>query len=221
MAQKRKPHVVCFAATKGGVGKTTLSTAAAVNAAATGAKVCMIDADQQLSLSRWWELRGMGDNPRLCEIDASREGIELLIAEGFDWVVIDTPPAIINTIEDAIASSDFVVIPVRASALDILAIDQVVELCKRHGKPFAFVLNQVHHQWTKLADSAASCLSEVGPVLKTRIGLRKAYITAMTVGKTGPEVEREKTAHGEIEAMWNEIVALVTVAAKPRARARA
>lgn len=218
-AAKSGLNVVCFAATKGGVGKTTLATAVAVKAARDGNKVCMIDADMQMSLSHWYELRKDKDNPRLHEIDASREGIELLVAEGWDWVVIDTPPAVVNTIEDAIAAADVVVIPAKTSALDVLAIDQVVELCKRHDKPFWFVLNQVHHQWQKLADSSEAYLRNVGPVLSTRIGLRKAYVSAMTVGKSGPEIDKDGTATAEIEALWQEIRQLVAKRNKATVRA--
>lgn len=219
MAPKHRLNVVCFAATKGGVGKSTLSAAVAVKASSLGLKVAMLDADPQVSLSRWWELRGMSDNPKLCDVDASREAIELLIAEGWDYVVIDTPPALVNTIEDAIAAADVVIIPVRASALDLLAVDQVVEMCKQHDKPFAFVLNAIHHQWKALADSADACLSQVGPVFKTRIGLRKAYVSAMTLGKSGPEIERDTAAADEIDALWAEIKALVNKASRAKVRA--
>lgn len=204
-------NIVCFAATKGGVGKTTLATAIAVKAASEGARVCMIDADQQLSLSRWWELRGMSDNPKMLDVDASMEGIGLIAADGWDLVVIDTPPAIINTIEDAIASADLVVIPARPSVLDVMAVEQVTDLCDRHGKPYAYVLNGVHHQWGKLADSAAQYLQQCGPVFKTRIGLRKSYVTAMTLGQGATE-QKDASATAEIDALWGEICAAIAKA---------
>ena len=71
-------HVVTLAGTKGGTGKTTLGSALAVRAAEDSGKVALIDLDPQESLSSWWTRRGETKNPKLFEIDATTEAIELL-----------------------------------------------------------------------------------------------------------------------------------------------
>lgn len=214
---KQKPmRVIVLAATKGGVGKTTLSAALAVRASQESKRVALIDADPQNSLERWWELRGEPDNPQIMSVGCSAEGIGLLLAEGWEWVIVDTPPGLVTTIGEAISQADFVLIPTRASAVDVEAIDHVVELCESYEKPFAFILNAVEPNW-KLTKTASEFLSEIGPVLDQQIAYRRAYIAAMTAGKSGPEVERGESSAQEIDAVWAAIKKRVAKAAKARA----
>lgn len=202
-------RVVALAATKGGVGKTTLASALAVRAAADGAKVALLDTDPQASLARWHELRGNPANPRIVEVDAAREAMALLMAQRWEWVFIDTPPAMLDKVENAISLADFVLIPSKPSALDVEAVRDVVEICREHDKPFAFVLNQVPSPPGRLTEGAQRYLEADGPVLATRIVNRKPYMAAMTLGKSGPELKDGKAAAEEIDALWNEMKALV------------
>lgn len=208
-------RVVTLAATKGGVGKTTLASVLGVRAAKNGARVALIDTDPQCSLFRWWELRGQPTNPKLIEVDASIEALEMLMSEGWDWVFIDTPPGSIDRIEHAVFSSTFVLIPSKTSAIDVEAVDDVVDLCNEYGKPFAFVLNQVQAGWQKMADESAKYLSHYGPVLKTRIASRKPYVAAMTIGKSGPEMDRRGSTQ-EVDALWTELSRKISKASKVR-----
>ena len=218
MVKARKLHIVCLAASKGGVGKSTLTTALAVRAAQDGHRVCLIDADAQLSLTRWHELRKAKESITLASVDATPEGVGLLAAD-YDWVFVDTPPAIIDVIENAISTADAVLIPSRASAVDVLAMDDVAYLCEKQGKPFAFVLNAVVAQWGNISDAAAGYLRKIGPVLETRVAMRKPYVSAMTTGRSGAELDR--AAAREIDALWLEVQAFVAGAAKKgRARVR-
>ena len=150
MAVVRKVGVpmrtVVLAASKGGVGKTTLAAALAVRAAEESGNVALIDLDPQGSLGRWWELRGEPDNPRLVtNVETLAPAIATLRTMGIGWLFIDTPPAIIGTIEPAIRAADVVLVPVKASPLDIEAVDPVVQLCVRRGRPFAFVMSMVEY----------------------------------------------------------------------------
>ena len=154
MARKQPMRVVALAGTKGGVGKTTIAVALAVRAAEESKRVALLDLDPQESLSAWWDRRGKEKNPKLFEVDATTEAIELLMSEGWEWVFIDTPPSKLELIEPGIAVADLVLIPTRPSALDIEQVDIVVELCEAHGKPFAFVLNHAPPSW-KLTKSTA------------------------------------------------------------------
>lgn len=88
-------------------------------------------------------------------------------------------------------NSDLVLIAVRASPLDMLAIDPVVELCSNElHKPFVFVLNQMPAR-SSFSESAWEYLSTNGAggkVLKAEIGLRQGFAMAMVRGETAAKV---------------------------------
>src|SRR5262245_9710492 len=91
MAAKPRPRlrVITFASVKGGVGKSTLCSALAVRASKDSKRVALLDLDPQESLASWWTRRGRTRNPKLHEVDATTEAIELLISEGWEWVFVD------------------------------------------------------------------------------------------------------------------------------------
>lgn len=202
----KRTNVIVLAASKGGVGKTTLSAALAVRASQEAKRVGFFDTDFQRSLEMWWGLRGQTDNPKLIGLDCSQEGLELLISEGWDWIFIDTPPALMDRIEQAIVCADLVLIPTGASMLDLTALRPVIEICTALQKPYAFVLNKVETD-AKLTSTAAKALESAGSLMKARVTYRRPYISAMTVGKSGPEVERGSGCATEIEALWQELKA--------------
>lgn len=205
---KRIMRVVALAASKGGVGKTTLSSALAVRAAAEGNKVALIDADPSASLEGWWELRGTPDNPKLLGVPCSAEGLGLVVAEGWDWVFIDTPPALVDEIEQAVSIADLVLIPTRASALDLQALDHIREIVRAQEKPHAYVLNAVE-PGARITASAAAVLRREGTLLEPLIAYRRAYIAAMTAGRSGPEVERGGGCASEIDGLWASVKKMV------------
>ena len=218
MVRKQPMRVVVLANSKGGVGKTTLAAALAVRAAAESKRVALLDLDPQESLSAWWERRGKEKNPKLFEVDAATEAIELLMSEGWDWVFIDTPPSKLELIEPGVAAADLVLIPCRPSALDIEQVDIVVELCETHGKPFAFVLNHAPPTW-KLTKSSAEYLRRgERTVLDPLVTFRQAHMAAATVGKTAAEVEKEGAARREIDELWEAVKKLAATARKGRAK---
>jgi chromosome partitioning protein len=164
----------------------------------------------------WADRGGRRANPLLIDIDSTAEAIGLALAEprnSYDYVIIDTPPAMIGFIEDAIAQATFVLIPCRASALDLVALDAVVDICKELHKPFAFVLNAVQ-PGRKLTKTAPAIIRKHGHVCETMIVDRTTYVAAMTVGKGPTEVERDKAAAVELDALWAELEVLMRMRVK-------
>jgi chromosome partitioning protein len=202
-------HVIAIAATKGGVGKTTIAGLIGVCAVAEGEQVTLVDAEPQQSLGLWYERRGQPDNPKL--VTAKSEGdltriVGRLRAGADDWVIIDTPPAIVERIEAAIGAADLIIIPVRASIFDVEAISPVVELCKDYGKPYVFVISHADPKW-KLLPSVIDALSDYGPVLTEQIRYHDAYPTAVTTGKTAAEMKGKAGADAreEAAALWKAV----------------
>lgn len=209
--QKQLLRVIALASTKGGASKTSLSAALAVKLSGMGNKVALLDCDPQSSLARWHELRGLPSNPKLLDVDASSEALGLVRAERHDFLVIDTPPAMMEKIEAAIYIADFVVIPVRPSLIDLEAARETVKICRDFDKPFAFIITQVLDKgFVRMVKGARVYLEKLGPVFDTQISFRKAYITAMTLGKSAPETG-DAVAADEINKLWDEIQKLARV----------
>ena len=207
--QPQRLRVITLANPKGGVGKTTVASALAVRAAEESKRVALLDLDPQESLSSWWTRRGKTKNPKLFEVDAAVEAIELLISEGWHWVFVDTGPARIDLIESGVAVSDLVLIPTRPSAFDIEQTALCVELCENHSKPYAFVLNHAP-PGTKLTKTSTKFLQQNGgTVIDAPITYRTSYMAATTVGKSAPEVEKGDIARREIDTLWVAVKKLV------------
>jgi chromosome partitioning protein len=212
--------VVAVVNTKGGVGKTTLTSALAVRAMQDGHKVVMIDLDPQHSLEAWWQRRGSPDNPKvIADVDTASAGLAQIKGMNDAWVFIDTPPAFLAVIEDAVGAATFNLIPVKASVGDLQATQDAVVLCQNAGSAFAVVINDVVHTDSKFAESTERILSKASiPVLKTVMGHRGSHIGGATVGKSAAEVNggRDKNAVEEIDSLWREVKAATRKAAKAR-----
>lgn len=193
---------VTFAASKGGVGKTTLCAALAVEAARKH-RVAIIDLDPQGSLSAWWNKRE-AEAPELIEATAQNliSTIEKADAAGYAYLFIDSPPAHMDTIETAIRNSDYVLVPCQPSPVDIQAIGDTLEVIEAHHKPFAFVMNRLISR-TKIGEQAVLLLANHGKVAGLPIVQRIPFATAMTDGRTAPEVDSGKAAAEEIKALWD------------------
>lgn len=216
MVREPALKIMAVGSTKGGVGKTTLASALAVQAAAEGKRVALIDADPQGSLTFWHRLRD-SSSPDVIDVDPTPEAIGLIASTGYDWLIIDTPPAILSHIIEAIDIADFVLVPMRPSALDIQAVSTIKDICEDQEKPFGFVLNQVEPDGKITALTRKLVSEDFGHVLKSEVSYRPQYIKAMTRGKTGPELARSTVCTREIDELWSEVKGLVNKAIRGRA----
>jgi chromosome partitioning protein len=212
---KRTPCAIAFANSKGGCAKTTLIANLAVRCADDSSRVVLLDYDPQQSLERWAELRAQStflENPSMgSNGHGAREDVRTLKSQGAEWIFLDLPPGSpMHRIEAGIDVSDFVIIPVKASPIDLEAVDPVIELCEEFGKPFAFVLTMYDSSW-KLSETAKSYLDRkaAGHRLPEVFGYRQAYVGSMTGGQTGPEYNQDakqaKAARVEVDALWKAV----------------
>src|SRR5215218_3442306 len=122
-------RTIVIASRKGGAGKTTLASLLAVEAARAGVEpVAVIDLDPMRGLSLWWEAR-ISDTPMLVAPDGGpAAALEAAKAAGADLVLIDTPPAAVPVVAEAMALADLVLLPVQPSPHDLRAVGATVDL---------------------------------------------------------------------------------------------
>jgi cellulose biosynthesis protein BcsQ len=139
------------------------------------------------------------------------EDVAVLAEGGFDYCFIDTAPGDIDNIEFAILVATAVIIPIRASFVDISAIDAIVDLCKRRRKPYAFVLNAFDKRaaFKAVNTEATAMLLGRGKLLATRIPYEVGFMAGQSRGRTGPEQDPSKLRE-PIDGLWAEILALIS-----------
>jgi chromosome partitioning protein len=200
---------------KGGCGKTTTTLLLAVHACRAEQRVALFDMNaDQGNIAQWAAARGDLFGPAIIEVENLTKDVQVLADGGdYDLLLIDTPPVIDEAaiVEAAVAVCDAVVIPVRPSILDIGAMPAMAEICTEHRKPFAFLLCDVTTNWTALNARSVASLTEIGPVMAARISHRMQYVNALTIGRTGPEIDKE--LEHEVAALWSEVSRLAGIKA--------
>jgi chromosome partitioning protein len=122
------------ACSKGGVGKTTIATHLAAEAAVAGQNVILVDADPQASATRWCQRRA-GMASAVLPVDGSRKSWQKHIPDGTQRVIVDAPAgAMGSALEGFLEVADAVVVPIQPSALDIEASIGFLESLGKHPR---------------------------------------------------------------------------------------
>jgi len=194
--------IVC-ASQKGGSGKTTLSGHLAVEASRAGAgEIALIDTDPQGSLAAWWNAR-QAPTPHFVKAGIAdlEEALLGLHQAGIKIAVIDTPPAITQSISKVVAHADLVVVPTRPSPHDLRAVGATVDIAERHGKPVIFVINAATPR-ARITGESAVALSQHGTVAPVTIHHRVDFAASMIDGRTVNEVVPNSQSAKEISDLW-------------------
>ena len=203
-------YVIAVASQKGGSGKTTIAAHLAVRAGLVDhGPVVLIDTDPQGSLAAWWQSRS-ADAPQLATVkpDALAANLAELRSYGTAIAIIDTPPALTGSIEQVIALADLILIPVRPSPHDLRAAGGTVELARKAGKPFMFVVNSASPR-ASLTAQAVAALSEHGRVAPVILYQRTEYAASMIDGRTVSETATSGRSAQEIAELWESVYAQI------------
>ncbi len=196
-------HVLVLASQKGGSGKTTLSGHLAVEAQNAGiGPVALIDTDPQGSLSHWWNARAARE-PLFAKVGLLElgEALEHLRSSGIRLAVIDTPPAITESISHVISHADLVILPTRPSPHDLRAVGATVDIADHHGKQVLFVVNAATPR-ARITGEAAVALSQHGTVAPVTVHHRVDFAASMVDGRTVGEVTPKSASAREIRELW-------------------
>jgi chromosome partitioning protein len=196
-------RVLVFASQKGGSGKTTLSGHIAVEAERAGdGPVALIDTDPQGSLAKWWNARAASTpafaQASLEELDACLDHLKSI---GFRLIVIDTPPAVTQTIAHVVQRADLVVVPTRPSPHDLRAVGPTVDIADTLNKPLVFVVNSATAR-ARITSETAVALSQHGVVAPVTLHHRVDFAASMIDGRTVGDIQPESRSAQEVSALW-------------------
>lgn len=201
--------IITIAQQKGGAGKTTVSAHLAVGLAQAKNKVACIDLDPQASLSTWARMRGDGGKVQIscttCNAYALDEEIAKLKGK-VDYIIIDSPPHIEVEARSAIRSADLVLIPVQPSPTDLWATKASIILAEQEGIATKILLNRVSGN-SRLGKSIRGVFeaSAADKLLKSQLGNRVGFATAILDGLTVTEAEPSSVAAKEVKAFVSEV----------------
>lgn len=188
---------------KGGAGKTTLAVHLATAAAHAGHVAAIVDLDPQATATSWGDRRE-AETPEVTSGQAVRLPSLMKAAEanGVDFLVLDTAPNADQTASLAARSADLVLIPCRAAAFDLEAIETTLLLTKAAGKPAYVVLNAVPPRSGIGTEAAKGLRGRGADVAPHQLSQRAAYSHGVIDGRTAQEFEANSKAAEEIKKLY-------------------
>ena len=204
--------VIAFSNQKGGSGKSTLSANLAVLWSNSGYKVAVIDADPQKSLTYWLTERkkyygadDIGINSYNFDIRSLAEEVKK-IKRKYDFIIIDSPPAITFETIQIIKASNGLFVPVQPSPLDLMATLPFLQIAREERKKPLIILNRVMPR-AKLTDAMILRLRYSGAkIARSRISSKVIFAESFAVGRGVIDINVTSDAAKEIINVGNEIL---------------
>jgi len=168
---------VTFANLKGGTGKTTSAVYLAHMLADEG-RTMLVDADPQGSALSWSEAAGALPFPVVAlPVNNLHRQLDQL-AQGYDHVVIDTPPGHVAIVTSALRAAELVIVPVQPTVLDVDRLNATMELATEvaalNDRLIIRVLLTRVRRGTRSRRDLRDVLTEDVTVLATEIPQREA-----------------------------------------------
>lgn len=200
-------RILVIASQKGGVGKTTIAGHLGVMAELDAGPVALVDTDPQGSLASWWNQR-QASTPLFAALNINnlQNHIKKLAKAGVKLAIIDTPPAVTDTIRAVLAVADLVLIPTRPSPHDLRAVGSTIDLVEQAGKRLVFVINGAAPR-ARITGESAIALSQHGTVAPVTLYQRTDFAASMTDGRTVQEIDAKSRSTGEVQELWKYVFA--------------
>ena len=202
--------IVAIISQKGGAGKTTLAVHLATAAAVAGHTTAIIDLDPQATAASWGDRRAVGA-PEVISGQATRLPALINSARqnGADFLVLDTAPNADQVVSLAARAADLVLIPCRAAAFDLEAIETTLMLAKAAMKPAFVVLNAVPPRSAIGKEASQGLAARGAQVAPYQLSHRAAFAHGVIDGRTAQEFEPQGKAAEEIATLYKWLCGIV------------
>ena len=182
---------ILVASSKGGVGKSTIATHLAAQAALAGQRTVLVDADPQGSATRWAQKRAGLDSAVLPVdgTDAGRGWLRALPQDSQQVVVDAAAGAMANALAPFLEQADAVVVPVLPSTIDIEATVPFLDTLARHPRVrrgelrVGLVANKLK-PWTTGSQQALELLQQWPYPVVAQLRDSQAYAVLVGLGKS-------------------------------------
>jgi chromosome partitioning protein len=181
---------ILVASSKGGVGKTTLASHLAAQAALDGRRTVLVDADPQGSSTRWAQRRAGLDSAVLPIDGAGGKGWRRQVPDDTDVVVIDAAAgAMASDLGSFLERADAVVVPVLPSVLDMEATVGFLDSLAKHprvrrGELKVGLVGNKLKPWTTGSQQALEQLQQWPYPLVAQLRDSQAYALLVGLGKS-------------------------------------
>ncbi|UHQ20527.1 ParA family protein [Lysobacter sp. KIS68-7] len=180
---------VLVASSKGGVGKTTLSTNLAARFALDGKRTVLVDADRQGS-SRHWATKRAHLEHAVLPVDGTRRDWDRKVPDDAQRVIVDAAAGShADELEHFLNAADAVVVPIMPSTIDMEATVPFLDSLAKHprirkGKlPVGLVGNRLR-PWTTASQQSMDTLRQWPYPLVAELRDTQAYVLMAGLGRS-------------------------------------
>ncbi len=198
---------------KGGSGKSTVATNLAVMFASDGQEVLLVDADPGQNTALNWLADRPADLPKIhgASLPANNLFREAdFLRKKYQTVVVDGGARVTEHNHAAVASADYLIIPVRPSKADLDATALFVDAAKadmirRPGLKAAVLMCQLQENTGVAATTRTQLDGWDFAVFESVICSRVAYIESLWCGQGVIEYAPKSAAADEMRRFYNEL----------------
>ena len=205
--------IITFYNNKGGVGKTTSVINAAYFLHKAGKKVLVVDCDRQSNSYRFFkgadELCSRYANIDVITYSGQDGGVfSLSDCNGYDYVILDLPPALNDFTGKILSICDYVFVPIELGIFSIQGIPTVINAINQTSAKFGGCFVVKYHNANPSDAALLELLEEQlgAKVLKTIIPFSRVVKNSISYGMTAAEYMHWMEAPERYAKLTEEIV---------------